>query len=67
MKIYAKDLDDQRVLVNERDEGPAVHNCVDSQTGLGTKRPRPFCENIAWKTTVSHRAEKKRLLDNFIM
>ena len=38
--VYAKDLDDRRELVNERDEGSAVHICVDAQTGLGSEPPR---------------------------
>ena len=64
---YAKDLDDLRVLMNSREEDSAVHICVDAQTGLGTWPPRPYSENIGTATTVSHRAEKRRLLENFIM
>ena len=65
--VYAKDLEDLRVLTNSREEGSAVHICVDAQTGLGTTPPRPYCENIGMATTVTHRAEKRRLLWKFIM
>ena len=38
----AKDLVDLRALTNTREEGSAVHICVDAQMGLGTTPPRPF-------------------------
>ena len=67
MHAYAKDLADFRTLVNSRGVDTEVHICVDAQTGLGTWPPRPYSENIGTATTVSHRVEKQRMLENFIM
>ena len=41
--------------------------CVDAQTGLGTGVPGAISSNIGPATTVTHRAEKQRLLECFIM
>ena len=44
-----------------------VQFCVDAQTGLGTKVLVSASSNIGTATTVTHRAEKQRLLECFIM
>ena len=67
LHAYAKDLSDLRTLLNSRCAESEVHVCVDAQTGLGTWPTRPLSENIGTATTVSHRAEKQRMLENFIM
>ena len=67
MHLYAKDLDDLRSLVSSRGRDTHVHICVGAQTGLGTMPPRPHCASIGTATTVSHRVEKQRMLESFIM
>ena len=67
MHLYAKDLDDLRSLVTSRGSDMHAHICVDAQTGLGTIPPRPESANIGTATTVSHRVEKRRILESFIM
>ena len=63
----AEDLENLRAATNSREEGSAVHICVDAETGLGTMPPRLFCENVGTATVVSHRAEKRRLQEHFIL
>ena len=41
--------------------------CVDAQAGLGTGVPGPANSNVGTATMVTHRAEKQRLLECFIM
>ena len=67
MHLYAKDLDDLRSLVSSRASDTHVHICVDAQTGLGTMPPRPLGTNIGTATTVSHRVEKQRMFECYIM
>ena len=67
MHLYAKDLNDLRSLVSARGSDMHVHNRVDAQTGLGTFPPRPHSENIGTATAISHRVEKPRMLESFVM
>ena len=67
MHSYSKDPDDLRSLVISRGRDTHVHICVDAQTGLVTRPPRPHSANIGTATTVSNRVEKLRMLDNLIM
>ena len=65
--LYAKDLEDLSMLTVSREKDSHVHICVDAQTGLCTGVLGPCCSNIGTATTVTHRAEKQRLLECFIM
>ena len=67
MHMHAKELEDLRSLVTSRVKDAHVHICVDAQTGLGTGIPVTGSRNIGTATTVTHRAEKQRLLECFIM
>ena len=57
--MYARDLEDLRMLVTSR--------LKDAQTGLGTGVLGSISRNIGPATTVTHRSEKQRLLECFIM
>ena len=67
MLLYVKDVDDFRSLVTARGRDSHVHICVGAQAGLGTMPPRPYGANIGTATTVSHRVEKQRMFESFIM
>ena len=67
MHMYARDLEDLRMLVTSRVKDAHVHISVDAQTGLGTGIPGAASSNVGPATTVAHRAEKQRLLECFIM
>ena len=67
LHLYAKDLSDLRTLLNSRCADSEVHICVDAQTGSGTWPTSPLSENIGTATTVTHRVEKQRSLESFIM
>ena len=67
MHMYARDLEDLSMLVTSRVNGAHVHICVDAQTLLGTAVLGSASSNIGSATTVTHRAEKQRLLECFIM
>ena len=53
--------------VTSRVKDAHVHICVDDRTGLGTGVPGTANSNIGTATAVTHRAEKQRLLERFIM
>ena len=65
--MYARDLEDLSMLVTTRVKDAFDHICVDAQTGLGSGVPGPANSNIGTATTVTHRAEKQRLHECFIM
>ena len=65
--LYAKDLDDFSSLVTSRGRDMLVHICVDAQTGSETLPSRPHCANMGSATTVTHRVEKRRMFESFIM
>ena len=67
MHMHARDLDDLRMLVTSRVKDAHVHICVDALTGLGTGIPGAASSNIIPAITVTHRAEKQRPLECFIM
>ena len=67
MHMYAKDLEDLRMLVTSRVKDAHVHICVGAQTGFGTGIPGAASSDIGPATIVTHRAEKQRLLECFIM
>ena len=55
------------MLVTTRLKDAHVHICVDAQTGLGAGVPGPPNSNVGTATTLTHREEKQRLLECFIM
>ena len=55
------------MLVTSPVKDAHVHICVDAQTGLGTGIPGAASRNIGPAMTATHRAEKQRLLECFIM
>ena len=61
------DAEDLSMLVTTRVKDAHVHICADAQTRLSTVVPCPPKSNIGTATTVTHRAEKQRLLECFIM
>ena len=65
--MYARDLEDLRMLVTSRVTDAHVHICVDAQTGFSPGISGPASSNIGNATTVTHRAEKQRFLECFIM
>ena len=67
MHMYARDLEDLRMLVTSRWKDAHVHTCVDAQTGLGTGILGAASSNVGPATTVTHRVEKQRPLECFIM
>ena len=67
MHMYARDLEDLRMLVTSRWKDAHVHTCVDAQTGRGTGIPGAASSNVGPATTVTHRVEKQRPLQCFIM
>ena len=66
-RMCAGDLEDLRLLVTSATEDVHFHICVDAQTGLGTVVFWPGSCNIGTATTNTHRPEKQRLLECFIM
>ena len=66
-RMYLRHLEDISMLVSTWVKDAHVLFCVDAQTGLGTGVPGPPSSNIGTATTLTHRVEKQRLLECFIM
>ena len=67
MHVYARDLEDLSMLVTSRVNGAHLYTCVDTQMGLGSAVLGSASSNIGTATTVTHGAEKPRILECFIM
>ena len=67
MHIHARDLEDLCMRVSSRVKDAHVHMCVGAQTGLGTGISGADSSNIGPAITVTHRAEKQRPIECFIM